>query len=918
MTAEQLNIQLKLDLKDFKESVRKVKQDLNGFGDEARKSMPKVTTESNKAKTALDQMGKEGEQAKKAIKEIGDQATTSINKVQGFTAKLRQALSGANNAKTGNTTLNVDAGGVEGANTSLEETYGILQAIVGLNFADLFISNWDKIKGSTQGVKDSIKGIKDAFVDATKAGHDNFKDLKKSISDVGYAFSQEFKKDMKDGWGEDMPVKLKDRLYHARYESKKLSDAMGNLKKTSISAFKGIGAAVGNLAKSLIGLGGQIAAVSAALIVVVGTISSLGISRLGKQFYDSAQMANMSTQAYQKWGYALERVGVEADEVREIVKTLTEAQIDALSGAEDYAQAFEQLGISQAELAASNPEQLFERSVAALQGMENTTQRTAIAYKLFAEDATKLSQIINMTSQDAAILAANYRNLGSAMSGNLIQLSVQTSNAINNLKNAFMGLRNTLAELFLPVIQRVVTWLARVIAIINMFLRAIFNLDTSTGSKTAQTLSGSFVQGTKAANGYSAAVNEAKGAVEKLKRAAMGFDELNILPGKNSTPGSSGSSGGGGDTGVTTPDYGTGFGGASDLFPVEDLNLDKWKAFVDKYKQIIQDIAAATLTGIGVIGFFTCLFTGNWLGAAGYAALAGLGLYIGFQEGGLWDRIGDSLKNTWENVKTWFSQNVAPKFTKEYWVKKFDSFKDGATDAWNKFKQSPAGQFFAGIGDKVVELKAKFVEVGASVRQTIINAWDKIKTKTSELKTKFTDGWPNTRKTLAGAWDKIKTKTSTLTGNFKRTGYYQTLSNYWDKFKTKTSTLTVAFKDAFTSKIKAAWNGLVKAINKAITTINKIPGVNIPKLPQLARGGIVTGPTTAVIGEAGAEMVLPLQNNTGWMDILANKIAGIIGGGGNGPTQIILQVDGRQLGWAAIDNINEITKQGGNLPLVLG
>lgn len=41
---------------------------------------------------------------------------------------------------------------------------------------------------------------------------------------------------------------------------------------------------------------------------------------------------------------------------------------------------------------------------------------------------------------------------------------------------------------------------------------------------------------------------------------------------------------------------------------------------------------------------------------------------------------------------------------------------------------------------------------------------------------------------------------------------------------------------------------------------------------KLARGGIAYQPTQAIIGEAGREAVLPLENNTEWMDDLADKI----------------------------------------------
>ena len=51
--------------------------------------------------------------------------------------------------------------------------------------------------------------------------------------------------------------------------------------------------------------------------------------------------------------------------------------------------------------------------------------------------------------------------------------------------------------------------------------------------------------------------------------------------------------------------------------------------------------------------------------------------------------------------------------------------------------------------------------------------------------------------------------------------------------------------------------------------------------PAMAVGGIVTRPTRALIGEAGAEAVLPLERNTGWIDLLANKLNGAGAGGNN-------------------------------------
>ena len=59
-------------------------------------------------------------------------------------------------------------------------------------------------------------------------------------------------------------------------------------------------------------------------------------------------------------------------------------------------------------------------------------------------------------------------------------------------------------------------------------------------------------------------------------------------------------------------------------------------------------------------------------------------------------------------------------------------------------------------------------------------------------------------------------------------------------------------------------------------------GFNIPMVPYLANGGIVDKATLAMIGEAGREVVVPLDRNTGWIDELASKINSSNGKKGGG------------------------------------
>lgn len=89
--------------------------------------------------------------------------------------------------------------------------------------------------------------------------------------------------------------------------------------------------------------------------------------------------------------------------------------------------------------------------------------------------------------------------------------------------------------------------------------------------------------------------------------------------------------------------------------------------------------------------------------------------------------------------------------------------------------------------------------------------------------------------------------------------------------------------DALAGIFKAPINFIIDGINAFIGGLNKIKipdwvpavggkGFNIAKIPKLAQGGVVDKPTIAMVGEAGKEAVVPLERNTGWIDVLISKL----------------------------------------------
>lgn len=212
------------------------------------------------------------------------------------------------------------------------------------------------------------------------------------------------------------------------------------------------------------------------------------------------------------------------------------------------------------------------------------------------------------------------------------------------------------------------------------------------------------------------------------------------------------------------------------------------------------------------------------------------------------------FKGLWDSIKSWFNTSVAKFFTKQYWSNKFDTIRQSASEKLN------------------------------AAKNTIQNIWGNV------------SNWFKTN----------------IAPKF-------TISFWADKFNSIKQGAKAAL-NGLISVVENAVNGIIRKIN---TLSWKIPdwvpwlggetfGFNFREIsiPRLAEGGIATRNTIANIGEAGKEAILPLDQNTGWMDMLADKVAAR-----QQPQKVVLQVGEKELGWATIGAINGITRQTGQLQL---
>ena len=200
------------------------------------------------------------------------------------------------------------------------------------------------------------------------------------------------------------------------------------------------------------------------------------------------------------------------------------------------------------------------------------------------------------------------------------------------------------------------------------------------------------------------------------------------------------------------------------------------------------------------------------------------------------------------------------------------------------------------------------------IKATVIRVANSIKEKIEDMKARAVESFTNLKEGIASRVEAIKSSVAEKFNAIKEK-ILRPIQNARDKVK--------EMIDKIRSFFNFNWSlPKLKMPHLKITGEFSISPPRVPKfsVDWYARGGVFDKPTLFTsggrlggLGEAGAEAIVPLENNTQWLDKIADRLSDKLGGGRN----IVLQVDGKTFGQISVDSINALTKQTGNLPLVI-
>ncbi|HEU3224873.1 TPA: hypothetical protein VVF61_002208 [Streptococcus pneumoniae] len=353
----------------------------------------------------------------------------------------------------------------------------------------------------------------------------------------------------------------------------------------------------------------------------------------------------------------------------------------------------------------------------------------------------------------------------------------------------------------------------------------------------------------------------------------------------------------------------------------------------------------------------------TWIIAA-IAALIAIGVLL-YQN---WDTVVEFAKTAWQGLCDFISGicQAIGEFFSGLWTKLQEIFEPIGQWFGEKFQQawdaivnifSGIGEWFSGVfqgawdaivniftpigswfGQRWADVTSALANIGAWFTDMFQKAWTGLTNIFSKLGSWFGERWADVTNALSSvsnwfgemftnAYNAVKDAFSSIGDFFK--GVWDTVKSI---FVNAGQMVGEAVGGAFKSAVNAVLgtienvvNGFIGMINGVLGVVRNLPGlgwvgsVSTVSLPRLARGGIVDSPTIAMIGEAGKEAVVPLEN-TGFIQTLGrvvssavvNAMAGVSPQSGfSGDGDIVIQIAGHEFGRVAIQEINKEHERAG-------
>ena len=661
--------------------------------------------------------------------------------------------------------------------------------------------------------------------------------------------------------------------------------AAGTVAKVGVAAFAAVGTA----------------AVGAGVKLVKETAN---VASYGDNIDKMSQKMGISAKAYQEWDAVMQHSGTSIDALKPSMKTMAN---QAQQGAEE----FQKLGISQEEVKNLSQEDLFGRVIEGLQNMGEGTERTAIASKLLGRGATELGALLNTSAEDTQKMKDRVNELGGVMSDEAVKAAAKYQDQLQDMNTAIDGLKRNLLTGMMPAITTVMSGITNLASgktdlglseiskgveevtkqiskITPVIVKALVNVLPQLGKALVQNISAIVPYLPEMISTLVSAVIDMLPdlitvGIEVMKQLTVGILQalpvlIQALPDiiKALTDGLV-------SLFDSMPEITNMLGELIGV--VADTLIDLIPVLVEASMTITEKMIDAltepeTLFKLVEMAGRLIIAVAGGLLAAVPKLLEGVAKIMStvvtnitsfdFGKAGseLIGNITSALQGAADKLTTWW----------DGWSQKIGEY---ANIGWDSVVKtwSAVGQWFL---DRWEDIKKPFVKAAQWFGDVFTNAWDGIKTAFSAVGGFFGQVWDGIKgafSNVAGWFSDIFTKAwDGIKNVFAPVG--QTFQNIGDSILNGLKSIVNTLITGINNVITVPFDGLNSALrsirdidiigNKPFSWLSDIP---VPQIPYLAKGGVLKKGQTAFLEGQGDEAVIPLSQNTEWIDKVAKKLS---------------------------------------------
>jgi hypothetical protein len=188
-------------------------------------------------------------------------------------------------------------------------------------------------------------------------------------------------------------------------------------------------------------------------------------AEIGDEIARTARVMGLGTEELQRYRLAAQQAGVGSDQLNDALKTLQQTSTDAAQGGGMRA-VFDQIGLSATDAEGRvKPISVLLPEIAANIGRLGTpSERAAFLMRTMGESAGRLGPLFENGAEGMALALAQLDELGGGASEDFIAASERMTDAYVAQDAAILSLRARIGVLLLPIIERLVTGVTKLLA----------------------------------------------------------------------------------------------------------------------------------------------------------------------------------------------------------------------------------------------------------------------------------------------------------------------------------------------------------------------------------------------------------------------------------------------------------------------